>query len=109
MGKIRYYTDENISRAIINGLRQRKVDVLSVPEADMLGASDEEHLGFALKHERVIFTQDNDFLRFGAADKEHAGIVYSPQKMPIGDVIRGLMLIYEVLRAEDMFGSVEYL
>ena len=54
MNEIRYYTDENISRAVINGLRQRGVDVLSVPEAGMLGASDEEQLTFALENKRVI-------------------------------------------------------
>lgn len=101
--------DENISRAIINGLRQRNVDVLSVPEADMLGASDEAHLAFALANERTIFTQDNDFLRLAAANDNHAGIAYSSQQMPIGDVIRGLMPIHEVLEAEDMRGKVEYL
>ena len=79
--------------------------MLSVPEADMLGASDEEHLAFALKHKRIIFTQDNDFLRLAATIEEHAGIVYSLQKMPIGDVIRSLMLIYKALEAEDMRGN----
>ena len=83
--------------------------MLSVPEANMLGASDEEHLTFALKRERVIFTQDDDFLRLAATDREHAGVVYSSQQVSIGDVIRGLMLIYEVLEAEDMRGEVEYL
>ena len=82
--------------------------MLSVPEADMLGASDEEHLAFATENGHVIFTQDNDFLRL-ATGQDHAGIVYSPQQMPIGDVIRGLMLIHEVLEAEDMVGAVEYL
>lgn len=109
MSEIRYYTDENISRAIINGLRQRDIDVLSVPEARMLGVSDEEHLAFALENKRVIFTQDDDFLRLSSSIEVHAGIVYSSQQMTIGDVIRGLMLIYEVLELEDMIGMVEYL
>ncbi|MBV7330959.1 DUF5615 family PIN-like protein [Chloroflexi bacterium TSY] len=47
MSKIRYYTDEHVTRSIVRGLRQRGVDALSVPEAGMLGASDEEHLTFA--------------------------------------------------------------
>lgn len=48
MARIRYYTDEQISRAVISGLRQRGVDVLSVPEANKIGASDQEQLAFAL-------------------------------------------------------------
>lgn len=49
--------DEHVSRAVIQGLRQRGVDVLSVPEAGMLGTSDEEHLLYALQAGRVLFTQ----------------------------------------------------
>ncbi len=41
---IRFYTDEHVARAVVRSLRQRGVDVLTVPEADLLGASDEEHL-----------------------------------------------------------------
>jgi len=42
--KIRYYTDEHVAKAVVSGLRQRGVDVLTVPEAGMLGASDQEQL-----------------------------------------------------------------
>jgi len=41
---IRFYTDEHVGRSIISGLRRRGVDVLTVPEADMLGATDFEHM-----------------------------------------------------------------
>lgn len=109
MSEIRFYTDENVSRAVISGLRQRGVDVLSVPEADMLSASDEEHLMFALEQERVIFTHDDDFLKLAASGVKHAGVVYSPQQLATGDIIRGLMLIYEVLEPEDMRNQVEFL
>ena len=108
MNKIRYYTDENVSRAIIHGLRQRGVDVLSVPEADMLSASDEKQLAFAVEQKRVIFTYDDDFLKL-AAGLEHAGIVYGSQQLATGNIIRGLMLIYDVLGAEDMKNQVEFL
>ena len=47
MSKIRFYTDEHVAKAIIRGLRQRGVDVLTVPEANMMGASDEKHLAMA--------------------------------------------------------------
>ena len=75
----------------------------------MLGASDEEHLQRALAEGRVIFTQDDDFLRLHASGLEHAGIAYIPQNASIATVIRGLMLIYQVLDAEEMRGHVEYL
>lgn len=109
MSKIRYYTDEHVSRAVIQGLRQRGVDVLSLPEAGMLGATDEQHLAFAIEQERVIFTQDADFLRMAAAGSVHYGIVYAPQTRTIGDIVRGLMLIYQIISQEEMIGKIEYL
>ena len=74
----------------MQGLRQRGVDVLTVVEAGMLGASDEEHLKRALNEGRVIFTQDDDFLRLHAAGADHAGIVYAPQQTPVKDISRRL-------------------
>jgi uncharacterized protein with PIN domain len=107
--KIKFYTDEHVARAVVRGLRQRGADVLTVPEAGLLGASDEEHLARARSEGRVIFTQDDDFLRLHAAGFEHAGIVYAAQQTPIGDIIYGLMLIHQVLEPEEMAGHVEYL
>jgi hypothetical protein len=75
----------------------------------LLGATDEEHLEKARLEGRVLFTQDDDFLRLHAAGTAHAGIAYTPQGTSIGDIIRGLMLIYQVLDADDMRGHVEYL
>jgi predicted nuclease of predicted toxin-antitoxin system len=109
VSEVRYYTDEHVSKAVIRGLRQRGVDVLTLPEATKLGATDEEHLAFALAEGRVVFTQDDDFLRLASSGKPHAGIVYASQHTPIGEIIQGLMLIYQVLEAEDMIRHVEYL
>lgn len=67
------------------------------------------HLERAKVENRVIFTQDDDFLRLHAADNKHAGIVYVHQGKAIGDLISGLMLIYQLLDAEDMINHVEYL
>jgi hypothetical protein len=106
---IKFYTDEHVGRAVVRGLQQRGADVLTVPEAGLLGASDEEHLERARAEGRVLFTQDEDFLRLHAAGVAHGGIAYAPQGTSIGDVIRGLMLIHQLLEAEEMIGHVEYL
>ncbi len=109
MAKIKYYTDEHVSNAVVMGLRRRGVNVLTVPEAGTLGASDEEHLKRAREEGRVIFTQDDDFLRLAAAGSDHAGIVYTSQENTIGEIIAGLMLVHRVLDDEEMRGHVEYL
>ncbi len=44
MATIKFYTDEHVAKVVANGRRQRGVDVLTVAEAGLLGASDEEHI-----------------------------------------------------------------
>jgi predicted nuclease of predicted toxin-antitoxin system len=102
--------DENVSNAIADGLRRRGIDVTTTPEEGMISASDQEQLVFALSQERVIFTQDADFLRLDRSGVNHAGIVYCSQgNCSTGDIIRRLVLIWEVLEPEDIFGCVEFL
>jgi hypothetical protein len=106
---IKYYTDEHVSKAVINGLRQRGLDVETTTEAGLLRAMDLEHLIYARDTGRVIFSQDDDFLRLHAQGHDHWGIVYASQRMAIGDLIRGLSLISQVLTSEDMENHVEFI
>jgi Domain of unknown function (DUF5615) len=109
VGSIKFYLDEHVPNAVLRGLRVRGVDVLSVAEAGMLGASDEDHLARAASEGRVMFSQDEDFLRLGATVPGHAGIVFAYQQKSIGSVVQGLMLIHGVLEPAEMIGRVEYL
>ena len=58
---------------------------------------------------RVFVSQDKDALRLAAQGADHAGVVYAPQGTTIGDLVRGLMLIYDVLETEDRVGHVEFI
>jgi predicted nuclease of predicted toxin-antitoxin system len=107
--RIQFYLDEHVPRAVTEGLRRRGVDVLTAREAGMLQAKDEQHLAFALSEGRVIVTQDADFLRLHTAGRPHAGIVYVPQQTAVGTIVRGLMLIYDILSPEAMTNHVEFL
>ncbi len=107
--RIKLYTDEHVPKAVIRGLRERGVEVLTVPEAGMLGASDGEHLAFARREGRVLFTQDTDFLRLHASGAEHSGIVYARQQAAISEMIYGLMLVFELLEPGEMQGQLEFL
>jgi len=106
---VKIYADEQVARAVVTGLRQRGVDVLTTREAGLLGASDQRHLAVARLQGRVIITQDEDFLRLHAAGLKHAGIVYAAQGATVGDIIRGLMLIHDILEADEMAGHVEFI
>ncbi|SKB13546.1 conserved hypothetical protein [Planktothrix sp. PCC 11201] len=110
MGKIKFHLDENITLAIASGLRRRRIDVSTTPEEEMIGKSDEQQLEFARSQERVVFTQDTDFLRLHHAGFTHSGIVYCPQSSKsIGQILQGLVLIWEILNAEEMKNHLEYL
>lgn len=110
MATIRYHLDENMPLAVAEGLRRRGIDVTTTQEAGLLGASDEEQIAYARDEGRVIVTQDADLLRLHADGTEHAGIAYrSPGSGSLGDLIRGLELIWQLLEAEDMRNRVEYL
>ena len=107
--QIKFYMDEHVPTAVTVGLRLRDVDVLTAQEAGMLAASDEDHLALAVREHRVLFTQDADFLRLHARGVPHAGIAYVRQQTPVGNIVRGLMLICQVLEPEDMLNHVEFL
>ena len=106
---IRYYTDEHVSRAVIDGLRRRGIEVATVVEMDALGDSDEAHLARAHRDGRVLFSQDADFLRLAAAGHEHAGIVYARQGTAVSDLIRGLVRLARTARTGEMIGRVKFL
>jgi len=108
-GAIRYYLDEHIAGAIAEGLRRRGIEVLTLTEAEMLGATDEAHFAFAREKGRTIVIQDDDFLRLAAQADDHAGVVYLPQRRSIGETVRGLALIAGMLGAEGMRRHVEFL
>jgi predicted nuclease of predicted toxin-antitoxin system len=110
MAKIKFHLDENITLAIANGLRRRGIDVTTTPEQGMIGQSDEQQLEFAISQNRVIFTQDTDFLRLHHAGFSHPGIVYCSQKSKsIGESLQELILVWEIIDAEEMHNRLEYL
>ena len=57
-----------------------------------------------------MFSQDTDFLRMNQSGINHCGIVFCSQgKKSFGEIIRGLVLIWELLEPEDILSKVEFL
>ncbi len=107
---IKFHLDENVSGAIATGLRRQGIDVATTPEQNLIGATDEEQIAFAQAQKRVIFTQDDDFLRLHRANVSHSGITYCHQgSRSIGEIIATLILIWEWIAPEDMVNRVEFL
>jgi uncharacterized protein with PIN domain len=106
---IRFHLDENCDPRIAVGLRLYGIDVTTTSEAGLRRAADERQLGYAAAEGRVIVTRDADFLRLDAAGAVHAGIVYCPQSRPLGELVRRIVLMWELLEPGEMRGRVEYL
>ena len=75
--------DEHVAKSVTEGLRRRGVDVVTVQELGLQAAEDQQHLQRAAQEDRVVVTQDTDFLRLHAAGVSHGGIVYAPQQAPV--------------------------
>ena len=91
------------------GLRLRGIDVSTTHEAGLQNAEHSAHIAFAIAEGRVIFTQDDDFLRHHHAGVAHAGIVYLKQgSRSVGEIIRYLKMMHDCLDTEHMAGQVEF-
>lgn len=107
---MKFYLDEHIPRGVVEGLRRRGVDVLTVPEAGRSGDSDEKQLAFAARERRVLVTFDDDFLRLDATGVPHRGIVFSqPGRHTVGELIESLMLIANVIEPNEMKNHIEFI
>lgn len=110
MTRIRFHLDENVAFAVATGLRRRGLDVTTHDEAGLSGASDEEHVAYALRESRVIDTHDRHFPMLHAGGTMHAGIAYCAQeKYSIGEAIQMLLLLHDCVTAEAMRGCLEYI
>ena len=108
--KIRFHLDEQVDPEIAIQLGRCNVDVTTTVEVGLRTSSDESQLNFIRQQKRVIFTHDKDFLIIASRTSNHPGIVYCKQRSySLGEIIEGLILIYEVYSPEEMMGRVEYL
>lgn len=108
--RTRLHLDENVDPAVALGLSRYGIDVTTTNEVGLQGASDEAQLELIKKTQRVIFTQDTDFLIIANLNKNHPGITFCKKgTRSIGEIIDSLRLIYEVLTPEEMIGHVEFL
>ena len=108
--RIRFHLDEHIDPDVARALRRYGIDVTTTVEAGLRTRSDLAQLEFATREQRVLVTHDADFLRLADRIPQHTGIAYSTRTArSLGEMIRSLILIYEVLTPEEMTGRVEYL
>ena len=59
---LKFHLDEHVSRAIAEGVRRRGIDVVTTVDVGLVSADDLQHIYFARRGHRVIYTHDEDFL-----------------------------------------------
>jgi len=107
---IRFHLDEHVAPDVADGLRRRSIGVTTTVDAGLLGVPDTTHIAFAVAERRVIFTNDDDFLRLHDQGIPHPGIVYCHQQTrSVGEIIRALELIWEILDSDEMANRVEFI
>jgi predicted nuclease of predicted toxin-antitoxin system len=106
---IRFHLDEQIKRAIAEGLRRRGIDVTTTADAALIGAADLVHLVYARQQQRIIFTSDADFLRLHEQGIQHAGIVFSHTgTKTVGQIIEFLTLVHACFNETEMVNRIEF-
>jgi hypothetical protein len=91
------YADEHVRSAIVQALRQRGMDVVTVQQRQGEGTEDADVLAEALRDSRVLLTNDTDFLRLAARystrGQRFAPIFFWPQqgRRRVGEIVRGII------------------
>ncbi|MEM7116733.1 MAG: DUF5615 family PIN-like protein [Chloroflexota bacterium] len=105
--------DVHVRHMITVGLRLRGVDVLTVQEDGRRLADDTILLDRAAELNRVMFTNDDDFLAKAQYRQRQGidfiGVIYTHQRTPIGKCVHDLELIAKVNVPADMFNQVTFL
>lgn len=107
---MKFYLDEHIPKAVVEGLRRHGIDVLTVQDAGRVGDPDRKQLAFATMKRLVLVTFDDDFLALDAAGAPHSGIVFSQAgRRSVGKLIESLVLIANVIEPEEMGNHIEFI
>jgi predicted nuclease of predicted toxin-antitoxin system len=108
--RVKFHLDEHVDPDIARALRRHGIDVTTTVDAGLRTRNDPAHLDFIRHEGRVVVTHDADFLRYASRSSDHPGIAYCHMgARSVGEIIRSLILIYEVLTPKEMAGHVEYL
>jgi Domain of unknown function (DUF5615) len=116
MSNIRLYFDEDImEKELVQALRVRDIDVMTVGETGRVGESDEAQLNvWATVQGRVLYSSNiGDFCRlhndFIAEGRAHEGIILvSQQRYSLGVKLQGILRLVGNKSAEDMVNQLEF-
>jgi predicted nuclease of predicted toxin-antitoxin system len=111
---VRLYMDVHVRRAVTDGLRLRKVDVLTAQDDESTKLYDPELLDRATELGRILFSQDDDLLREAKRRQQSgvlfSGVIYAHQlNITVGQCISDLELIAKASEPEEWINCTVYL
>jgi hypothetical protein len=93
---LKAYADENVTNAVVQALRTRGMNVATVSDRGREGTDDAALFAEALADERVLLTNDQDFLAL-AADAASRREVFAPifywpqQQRRVGELVNRMI------------------
>lgn len=115
MSRIRFLADNDVVEAILSGMLRRvpAINICRVRDVGLSQVSDDEVLGFAALHRRVVISHDVNTMRAAAirrvaATEPFAGLILVPQSSELSAVIDDLVFIDAVTEIEEWQSRIEY-
>ncbi len=104
-------TDEHVPRAVATTLRSEGIDATTIYDTELIGVDDQPLLNYAVEHEYVVLTNDQDFVTEDfVSDHDHHGIFfYEDQRLPRTDLVRAVHNALSVLRPEDLRNEIVFI
>lgn len=113
---IRFGADENFTNKIVRGLLRRNpgLDIKTVQEARLSGATDIVVLEWTARENRVLLTHDVSTITKYAYARVEAqlpmpGVFEVPQTMSVGAAIEDILLLAECSLDDEWAGQIRYL
>jgi hypothetical protein len=109
---VRFQADADLDRVIVEAVHRRvpDVDFQTAQAAGLRGRHDLEVLAIAAAQSRVLVTHDTRtmpqwFAEF-VATSTSAGVIMTPQKLPLAVVVEELVLIWSATTADEWVNRI---
>ena len=105
---MRMFANENLFEPIIDFLRSRGHDVLSIRDSGLSGISDDEVYQRACREKLVIVTMDKDFSRMFRFPPQKCGgiVVVKIYKRTVDETLSIFKRFYESLQEKDILENL---
>ena len=109
---LKFFFDTHIAKAVAFQLRNKGIDAVRCEDVQLAEAADETLLEYATQNNRIMVSQDNDFIRLHVQwqqeSRQHSGIMFIAKHVQgqaqISYIVQELLFYAEA----DQVGAVDY-